>query len=180
MRLKKASTIIRILLWIIFLFGGAYVAITLDLKYFRGLWTSPYWHILSFIVGYHLVRLVIRSSRNTGRYLARMGKEGNIPRFETNRLVTTGYYSYMRHPMHLGLLLFPLGWAFLLGSPAFILIVAPLEMLIFVALIKLFEEKEAVRKFGQAYLQYKKDVPMFSFKPAHLKQLFSKEGLLDH
>ena len=99
-----------------------------------------------------------------------------MPRFETNRLVTTGYYACMRHPMHFGLLFFPLSVALILGSVSFILFIAPVEMVFMIAMIKFFEEPEAIRKFGQEYLDYKNRVPMFSLKWNCLKPLFSKKN----
>ena len=127
------------------------------------------------LVGGPLLWLVMRISRNTGRLLARLGREGDLPRLETNKLVTEGIYATMRHPMHFGLLFFPLAIALTLGSPSFILIIAPLEMLLMIAMIKLIEEPEAIRKFGDAYRDYQKRVPMFSLRPESLRQLLHEE-----
>ena len=80
----------------------------------------------------------------------------------------------MRHPMHLGLLLFPLSFAFLTGSPSFIFIISPAEMLLMLLLIKLIEEPEAVRKFCDEYREYMKQVPRFCFRKECLKELFKK------
>ncbi len=175
--MNRLSTLLRIFIWIVFLLGGGLIGIVWDLHCCPSLFKNPFFHGITFIIGFLLLRLVMRASRNTGRYLARYGKEGDIPRFETNRLVKHGYYGCMRHPMHLGLLLFPLAWACLLGSLAFILIIAPVEILILILMIKFLEEKEAFKKFGQAYLEYKKQVPFFSIKRECLKKLFSKHGL---
>ena len=121
-----------------------------------------------------MLKLVINSSRNTGKLLARLGREGNLPRMETNKLVTEGYYACMRHPMHLGLFLFPLATAFIIGSLSFILIIAPLEILFMIIMIKLYEEPQAVRKFGDEYLRYREQVPMFSLRQECLRALFGK------
>ncbi len=67
---------------------------------------------------------------------------------ETNRLVTSGYYACMRHPMHLGLLFFPWSVALIFGSVTFILLLAPLEMLSMIIMIKLLEENEAGKKLA--------------------------------
>jgi len=115
--------------------------------------------------------MVMLISRNTGRFLAKHGREGNIPRFSTNILVTTGMYECMRHPMHLGLLFFPVSFALIIGSPAFITIIAPGEILLIILLVKLVEEPEAQRKFGEVYKSYKKTTPMFSLRKRCLKML---------
>jgi protein-S-isoprenylcysteine O-methyltransferase Ste14 len=91
---------------------------------------------------------------------------------DTNVLVNQGVYKYMRHPMHLGLLFLPLSFAFLIGSPSFILFIAPAEMVIMLLLIKFFEESEAIKKFDKQYIEYKKQVPWFCFKIHCLKELF--------
>jgi protein-S-isoprenylcysteine O-methyltransferase Ste14 len=44
----------------------------------------------------------------------------------------------MRHPMLFGLTLLPLGWALLLGSPTFITLIAPLEMLFIIFMVIVF------------------------------------------
>jgi len=167
--------ILRVVTWLIMLVGGIVLGWWLDWQFFPSLLYSPLFHILSFLPGIILLRLVLQASRNTGRFLARIGREGNLPRFETNRLVTSGYYACMRHPMHFGLLFFPLSIAFISGSVSFILFIAPAEMVFMIVMIKFIEEPEAIRKFGQEYLDYKKRVPMFSLKWNCIKPLVGKE-----
>ena len=93
---------------------------------------------------------------------------------QTNVLVKQGIYKYMRHPMHLGLFLFPFGIAFLIGSPSFILFIAPAEVIFMLIMIKFIEETEAINKFGIDYINYKKQVPWFCFKIKCLKELLKK------
>ncbi len=168
---------IRIFLWLLMLIGGAVVGIYFDKIYFKDLFDSLYFHITTFVLGYFLLKLIIKASRNTGKFLAGRGRQGNLPRMETNRLVTEGVYGLMRHPMHFGLWFFPLAFALLVGSPTFIFFIAPLEMFLMLLLIKIWEEPEAEKKFGEAYREYKKRVPFFCFKPDCIKALLEeKEG----
>ncbi|MEA3327996.1 MAG: isoprenylcysteine carboxylmethyltransferase family protein [Chloroflexota bacterium] len=167
--------IFRILIWIIFLFGGSALGIWLDLQWFPALFTNLFFHLVTLIVGILMLRLVVRASRNTGRALAKMGREGDIPRMETDTLVTTGFWECMRHPMHFALLFFPLSVALILGSPTFILILATLEILIMLAMIKFIEEPEAIIKFGDAYREYQKQVPMFNLRPECWLQLLKED-----
>jgi len=169
----SASVLVRIALWILMLPGGAVLGLWLDLRHFREALFSPLFHLACLPPGLALLWLVMRISRNTGRTLARYGREGDLPRLETNRLVTQGPYGCMRHPMHLGLLLFPLAWALLIGSPSFILWLAPLEILFMLLMIRQVEEAEAIRKFGADYLSYRRRVPMFNLSPSCLKTLLS-------
>lgn len=163
---------LRIIIWVVMLIGGGWLGFWLDGRWFHAWLVNPIFHVATLIVGALLLRLVMRSSRYTGRLLARMGREGDVPRMETNKLVTTGIYACMRHPMHLGLLFFPWSGALILGSLSFILFIAPLEMLFMVLMIKLVEEPEAIRKFGDAYREYQKRVPMFSLRLSCLRQLW--------
>ena len=174
MSCSKSSMRGRMIVWAVAMIGGAVAGIWFDLRYFRPLFENIRFHIVSFLAGAVLLRLVLNAARNSGRYLSAHGREGDIPRFDTNKLVTDGLYGCMRHPMHLGLLFWPLSLALLIGSPTFILIIAPLEMVVMLILIKTVEEPGAIKKFGDAYKDYMKRVPMFSFRRECLKKLFGK------
>jgi len=63
--------------------------------------------------------------------------------------------------MLLGMFIFLFGLGVLLGSLSLIFIFTPLFIVINVLYIKAIEEKEMEKKFGRAYLEYKKRVPMF-------------------
>jgi len=164
----------RIVIWIVMLFGGAALGILLDFVWFPGLFKNIYFHLITLVPGAGLMRLVMLVSKNTGRMLAKMGKEGETLKFETNRLVKEGYYSCMRHPMHFGLLFFPLSFALIIGSVSFIILIAPLEIIIMIVMIKLFEEPEAIEKFGDEYRKYMHEVPMFNFKWSCIKMLLKE------
>jgi len=164
------SRAIRIILWLIMLIGGAIYSIYKDLN--NPLFHSWWFHIISFIIGFFVIKFAFRAASKGGRELAKRGRVGNIPRLETNRLVTTGIYSCLRHPMLFGLTLLPLGVALIIGSPTFIFKVAPLEMLFIIFMVATFEEMEIYKKFKDEYLEYKAKVPMVTFKKECLKRLF--------
>jgi protein-S-isoprenylcysteine O-methyltransferase Ste14 len=169
--------VVRLAIWAAFLLGGTALGLWLDGRWSwaRTLLHNPWWHLATLVLGALLLVAVLRASRYTGRLLARMGRQGHdVQRMDTNVLVTTDVYSCMRHPMHLGLMFFPLAIAFLIGSPTFIFIIAPLEMLIIVALIKLVEEPEAVAKFGDEYRRYMATTPMFSLRPDCIRKMLGK------
>ena len=163
------SVIIRILLWVIMLFGGAWYSIIEDINnfYFKNL----FFHLVTFIIGAFITLLAFRASATGGKELTK-GRVGDIPRLETNHLVTTGIYGCMRHPMLFGLTLLPLGWSLLLGSPTFITFIAPLEMIFIIIMVIVFEEQEVKGKFDKAYEEYRTKVPMVSFRGECLKRLF--------
>ena len=172
MQIKTSfSVVIRLLLWFVMLIGGAVYSLAKD-------WDTPLFgnilfHLVSVVLGIILLVLAFRAAANGGRELTK-GRVGDIPRMETNQLVTTGIYSCMRHPMLFGLTLLPLGWALLLGSPTFIMLVAPLEMVFIIVMVLIFEEMEVSKKFDKAYAAYRKKVPMVSFEKKCILQLFKK------
>ena len=167
----------RLLMWIIFIIGGGALGLWLDMRWAwaRTLFLNPWWHLVTLVLGALLLWGVLRVSRYTGRLLARMGREGDdVPRMDTNKLVITDIYACMRHPMHLGLMFFPLSIALILGSPSFIFLLAPLEMLIIVILIKLVEEREALAKFGNDYRAYMRTTPMFTLRPDCIRKMLGE------
>jgi len=163
------SVVIRIFLWIVMLIGGGILSIYQDWQ--TPLFKSFSFHIFSAFIGIIITTLAFRSAANGGRELKK-GRVGDIPRLETNKLVTTGIYSCMRHPMLFGLTLLPMGWALLLGSPTFITLIAPIEMIFIILMVVIFEEMEVKRKYTDEYEKYKKETPMVNLSFKCLKQLF--------
>ena len=97
-----------------------------------------------------------------GAWLAIKGvKETTLKAAETHRtekIVTAGVYSIVRHPQYLGGLLAHAGISFLL-SAWYSLLSTPL-MVVLVYLISRKEEEELIREFGREYEDYKKKVSM--------------------
>jgi len=88
-------------------------------------------------------------------------KETSLKVSETHRtekIVTTGAYSIVRHPQYLGGLFAHTGISFLL-SAWYSLLVTPL-MVALVYLISRKEEEELIREFGKEYEDYEKKAPM--------------------
>ncbi|GEM_PF-2599994 len=65
------SVVIRIALWLILLFGGAALAIYLDLRYFKELLFSPLFHIITFFMGIGILKLAFNAAAKGGRELAK-------------------------------------------------------------------------------------------------------------
>ena len=76
-------------------------------------------------------------------------------------MVMDGLYSIVRNPMHLGWTIILIGATVLMQSFTLLVVFIPLFVLVHILYLKLIEEKVLEKKFGQAYLDYKKRVPMF-------------------
>ena len=159
--------------WVVLIVGGLAAGVWLDLWLFPQLFANPLWHLVSLGLGVALLQLVRRAAATAGRTLARYGREGDLPRFETNKLVREGPYACMRHPMHLALFFFPLAFGLIVGSVSFALFIWPLEVLLMLFLIKRVEEPEALAKFGDAYRRYMEEVPAFNLSRDCLRRLLS-------
>lgn len=77
---------------------------------------------------------------------------------KTSKLINSGVYNYVRHPLYTGILFLLLGLCFLFLSP---LIFTFAFVSIFYLPIGIFlEEKKLISEFGQQYVDYKKKVKM--------------------
>jgi protein-S-isoprenylcysteine O-methyltransferase Ste14 len=77
----------------------------------------------------------------------------------TKRIVADDIYKRTRNPMSLGFYLLALGTGFITGS-TFVTLVVVLGLIpSHILFIKYFEEKELELRFGESYLEYKKQVP---------------------
>jgi protein-S-isoprenylcysteine O-methyltransferase Ste14 len=84
-----------------------------------------------------------------------------VPFYPPPKLVATGPYRFARNPMLTGIFMQLFGIGIALGSLSLIFIFTPLFIIINVWELKRVEEPELERRLGEAYVKYKKDVPMF-------------------
>lgn len=78
--------------------------------------------------------------------------------FEGHRLVTTGPYAIVRHPMYLGIVLYHLGASLVLQSP-FLLALTALVIAPYTAIRIAYEERALRQAFGERYAAYQSEVP---------------------
>ena len=84
---------------------------------------------------------------------AMFGSGTPAPMDAPKRLVTQGFYRYMRNPMYVAVLTVVVGWATLFGA----VILAGYAILLFVLFslfIRLYEEPRLAREFGEEYATY--------------------------
>lgn len=84
-----------------------------------------------------------------------------VPMNPPAELITSGPYAWVRNPMVTGVFAALFGLGFMLHSPGIALIWTPAYVLVHWIELKRVEEPELVRRFGAAYLDYQKRVPMF-------------------
>ena len=140
-----------------------------------GVWFSPQTRFAipvfqEFLVGMPLLNVTILLLHlvifvpffSVGAWFGIKGvKETSLKVAETHRtekIVTTGVYSIVRHPQYLGGLLAHVGFSFLL-SGVYSLLSTPLIVAV-VYFISRKEERELTKEFGQEYLDYKLKTPM--------------------
>jgi protein-S-isoprenylcysteine O-methyltransferase Ste14 len=78
--------------------------------------------------------------------------------FTGHRLVTSGAYRLVRHPMYLGIVAFHVGASLALESPL-LLAVTVLYVVPFTAIRIAYEERVLLEAFGERYAAYRRDVP---------------------
>lgn len=84
-----------------------------------------------------------------------------VPFNPPSALVETGLYRRMRNPMLTGVFTALFGLGVLLSSAGMVLITVPAYGLLHVLELKLVEEPELERRFGDTYAEYRRRVPMF-------------------
>jgi protein-S-isoprenylcysteine O-methyltransferase Ste14 len=84
-----------------------------------------------------------------------------VPFSPPPKLVANGPYRFIRNPMLTGIFIQLFGLAVAFGSLSLAFIFMPLFILINVWELKKIEEPELARRLGEAYIEYKEQVPMF-------------------
>ena len=90
----------------------------------------------------------------------RIGKGTLAPWAATTHLVVEGPFKYTRNPMIIGVLAILTAEALILNS-IYVFYWMAIFFLINCVYFKLFEEKQLEKKFGEEYLAYKENVPMW-------------------
>ena len=81
-----------------------------------------------------------------------------IPLVPPKKLLVGAPYSYCRNPMVLGAIMFYLGLCVFIGSWEVLSIVVVVAVIL-LAYAKFWEEAELEARFGQAYMEYKNQIP---------------------
>lgn len=93
--------------------------------------------------------------------LFRRGRGTPVPFNPPRELVVAAPYSWVRNPMLTGVFASLFGLGFLLHSISMVLVWTPAFVLLNALELKLVEEPELQRRFGESYREYRRRVPMF-------------------
>ena len=144
---------------------------TLLIVIFGGLFTDRVFslpHLLPGTAGSAVgIPLLVLGSTLTGWCVVRFRRATGtpVPFNPPTELVVTGLYLWMRNPMVTGVFLALFGVGFLLHSLSIVLLWTPAYIVVHVIELKLVEEPELERRFGESYSDYRERVPMFIPRP---------------
>jgi protein-S-isoprenylcysteine O-methyltransferase Ste14 len=110
--------------------------------------------LLLLAAGFALIWLAIR-------VLARCGKGTPNPRRPPQSLVTGGVYRWCRHPMFFGYDLAALAVVLLFRSPAMLCASFPVFLIMQIRFLHK-EERYLLRRYGEAFVNYKRSVPFLA------------------
>jgi protein-S-isoprenylcysteine O-methyltransferase Ste14 len=100
------------------------------------------------------ILLILFSAITLARYSSSSGAPGDL----TKELVTQGPYRWTRNPIYLGDGILILGLTFLTRSPS-LLISCMVFVIVMHVLVRKVEEPDLEKRFGEQYIEYKKQVP---------------------
>jgi protein-S-isoprenylcysteine O-methyltransferase Ste14 len=116
----------------------------------------PYWTVAQ-VFG---VVLIVAGLVPTVHAFAQFAKAGGtpMPLAPTSRLVVSGFNSYVRNPMYVGLLVVLVGQTLLFGQFG-VLLYAAVMWLVTASFVRWYEEPTLARQYGAAYDAYRRAVP---------------------
>ena len=108
----------------------------------------------------------------------RTGKGSPVPLkgTHTTELVIKGPYKYSRNPMVFGYILFWIGLGFIFNSLFLTIGFAGFITIVLILLVKLWEEKNMMKRFGKSYFEFKGRVSFLIPLPSKKKYQSSKRN----
>lgn len=154
---RNLMTPVGFIIFLTFIAGLVFLALFLDkVLEFKEFISSPLDLILGSII---FIPGIILTASCVIYFFIKKGTP--VPLNPPPELITDGPYTYTRNPMITGLFLLYLGFGIFYNSLSLTFIIAPVYLILNYLEIKKIEEPELVKRFGDDYLEYKKNVPMF-------------------
>lgn len=150
----------------------AYLGMRLDRQWgFEPLLGMPYNIIVAsilfvmsgFIVWYSYGYLFIMGGGSAGSHMG-----------HTKKFVDTDIYSWIRHPSVVGKLIGVIALGILMRTSAFLIFIVPILLVYSIITNILIQERFCIKKFGDDYIRYKKEVPMLIPKISRIRRYFSE------
>ena len=128
-----------------------------------------FWLLFARVLGIILFVYSMFLASSGGRTLAKFAHQAAHETFWPDKFTTFGVFGCMRHPMHLGLAIFPIAVALISG---YVLAIFSSGWGVAAALwfVVQVEEKDTIEKFGESYTDYMQKVPPFSYKLDCIKE----------
>ncbi|MBN3581446.1 isoprenylcysteine carboxylmethyltransferase family protein [Algoriphagus aestuarii] len=115
---------------------------------------KPLLTYLGYMIATFGTILMVRSSKqiNLKSFLGIVSEPSN------QKLVTTGLYSKIRHPLYIGLMMIFFGYV--LVSAQYTALIHFICLVVYLPFGMYYEEKNLIDQYGEAYRTYQKNVPM--------------------
>ena len=144
---------------ILLLPGVVMVAIPATILYSTGIGWPPFpWGIVLPVIGSVFIVLGLSLMVWTNRLFATVGRGTLAPWNPPQKLVVRGVYQHVRNPMMVGVFCILLGEAIFFGSWSLLSWFGAFFSVVLIVIPRL-EEPGLVKRFGEDYLVYKKNVP---------------------
>ena len=149
----------RLVIWFFLTIVSIFIGLYLDLSVIVTK-SFPIFVRIAGLIGIILVHFLLK---RTGKLLRLFG-DCELWGW-SSKLITDNIYRCVRHPHHLGVGLFMTFLALLIGYPTTFIIIIISQWLWVYLFVIFIEEKECLEKFGDQYVKYSKNVPMFFGNP---------------
>jgi protein-S-isoprenylcysteine O-methyltransferase Ste14 len=143
----------------IFLFVLPYIFITLGARLDQWLQMPPILYApINLVIGWLLIVAGWLFAMWANYSQFNLGKGTPVPLMATQKLIVQPPYNYCRNPMAVGAIVMYMGVAILFRSIGAVILALLFAGLLLIY-IKRVEEKEMETRFGEAYLDYKRQTP---------------------
>ena len=127
------------------------------LPYLITRWRSTHPTVVLIILGAFLIGIGLRVLLRAASRFIFEGRGTIAPWAPTDRLIVTGPYRYVRNPMYVAVLAILVGEALVLGRPVLGIYAAGFWVIV-AAFVRLYEEPELKRNYGEEFDAYRRGV----------------------